>query len=170
MQRKSDKVQESNLILHNRRSLGRHCWSGVVHPGRARTLIKPCVPRIFCSYCGSTALNCPVRALHTVQNVKPKTVPFIPGKTHRGIWRAWGTKAQSKLRQKLHGDRMPSITHTRNLIDSPPCTLPAPAGLFFSICNKNCWLDNFAIDYFSWSQPNSFVVHHSRRRKHTYKK
>ena len=26
-------------------------------------------------------------------------------------------------------------------IDSPPYNLPAPAGLF-SICNKNCWLEN----------------------------
>ncbi len=65
-------------------------------------------------------MNCPVRAVHTVQHVKPKKDPFIPGKTHRGICRAWGTKAQSKLRQKLHGDRMQAITHTRNLIDSPP--------------------------------------------------
>ena len=63
-------------------------------------------------------MKCPVRAAHTVQNVKPKTGLFIPGKTHRGVCRAWGTKAQSKLRQKLHGDRMPSITHSRNLVDS----------------------------------------------------
>ena len=43
-------------------------------------------------------------------------------------------------------------------------------GSLFSICNKNCWLENFAIDYFSCFQPNSFEVHHSRRRKHTYRK
>ena len=71
----------------------------------------------------TSSTHCPER--------EPKTGPFIPGKTHRGICRAWGTNAQSRLRQKLHGDRMPSITHTRNLIDSPPCTLPAPAGLCF---------------------------------------
>ena len=71
----------------------------------------------------TSSTHCPER--------EPQTEPFIPGKTHRGICRAWGTNAQSKLRQKLHGDRMPSITHTRNLIDSPPCTLPAPAGLCF---------------------------------------
>ena len=71
----------------------------------------------------TSSTHCPER--------EAEKVPLIPGKTHRGICRAWGTNAQSKLRQKLHGDRKPSITHTRNLIDSPPCTLPAPAGLCF---------------------------------------
>ena len=54
-------------------------------------------------------------------------------------------------------------------IDSPPYTLPAPAGLF-SICNKNCWLENSPLIISPESQSSSFVVHHSRRRKHTYRK
>ena len=62
--------------------------------------------------------------------------------------------------QKLHGDRMPTITHTKYLIDSPSYTLPAPAGLF-SMCNKNCWLENSPFIISAESQPSSFVVYHS---------
>ena len=54
-------------------------------------------------------------------------------------------------------------------IDSPPYTLPAPAGLF-PICNKSCWLENSPLIISPESQPSSFVVHRSRRRKHTYRK
>ena len=96
------------------------------------TLIKPrlCPSNLwFILWVYSFELPC-MSSTHCPER-EPITEPFIPGKTHRGICRAWGTNAQSKLRQKLHGDRMPSITHTRNLIDSPPCTLPAPAGLCF---------------------------------------
>ena len=123
------------------------------------TLIKPrlCPSNLwFILWVYSFELPC-MSSTHCPER-EPLTEPFIPGKTHRGICRAWGTKAQSKLRQKLHGDRMPTITHTKHLIDFPPYTLPAPAGLF-SNCNKNCWLENSSLSISPESQPSSFVVH-----------
>ena len=52
-----------------------------------------------------------------------------------------------------------------------PAMHPARScGAFISICNKNCWLENSPLIISPESQTSSFVVHHSRRRKHTYRK
>ncbi len=40
--------------------------------------------------------------------------------------------------------------HAYQISHRLPAMHPARScGSFFSICNKNCWLENFAIDYFS---------------------
>ena len=119
--------------------------SDVVRHSRARTLTK------------LSLSHCPEFETEAGFNYLKRPIDWI--------WRVWASKAQLKLRQRLHGHRMPTSMHIKQS-HWPPVIYPARSCEVFYDLQLESLIGEFAVDYFSRSQPRSVAVHHSWRRKY----